>query len=167
MSLMRKYADIVLVAEDLTSFDAGITSATTIAETFPTEETATVKRLAKIGMKSESFAREALEVARVAEDLLPRALDLARMERTIANRDAMRLRYTRLRQLLERVEAALILLGVDAYRDGLDVYDALKRHGTDQALREAVYQLGRAFRRAQEEEEGEGEPEIPEVPVSA
>lgn len=161
MSLTKKYADIVLVAEDMTTIDTGVTSALAVAEEFPSEEASTVKRLAKIGLKSESFAREALDVGKLYEGLLPRDLDLAKMEVTIANRDAIRTRYNKVRQLLERLEVTLVLLGVDAYRDGLDIYNSLKRHGTDQTMRDAVAELGRIFRKAQREIE---EPEVPQEP---
>ena len=161
MSLTKKYADIVLVAEDMTTIDTGITSALTVAEAFPSEEASTVKRLAKIGLKSASFAREALDLGTLHEGLLPRNLDLAKMERTIDNRDAIRTHYNKVRQLLEKLEAALVLLGVDAYRDGLDIYNSLKRHGTDQTLQSAVAELGRIFRKSQQEED---EPEIPAEP---
>ena len=162
MSLTKKYADMVLVAEDMTTFDTGVTSALTVAETFPSEEASTVKRLAKIGLKSASFAREALDLGKIYEGLLPRDLNLAKMEVTIANRDAIRTRYNKVRQLLEKLEVALVLLGVDAYRDGLDIYNSLKRHGTDQTLQSAVAELGRIFRKTQREVE---DPEVPQEPA--
>ena len=135
MSLTKKYADMVLVTEDLQNLDAAVNEALLIVELFPSEETATVKRLAKIGLKSESFAREALELGKTYSGLLPRDLNLGKMELALDNRDAIRARFNKVRQILEKLQAALVLLGVDTYRDGLDIYNSLKRHGTDQTMR--------------------------------
>lgn len=162
MSLTKKYADIVLVAEDMTTLDEAVTAASTITEVFPSEEAATVKRLAKIGLKSTSFAREALDLGKLYSGLLPRDLNLAKMENTLNNRDAIRTRYNKVRQVLEKLEVMLVLLGVDAYRDGLDIYNSLKRHGTDQTMRDAVAELGRIFRKTQRET---AEPEVPQEPT--
>jgi hypothetical protein len=159
MSLSHRYADLELESALLALLDSSMSTALEQTSDFPSEETATVKRLAKIGLKSESFAREALELARINEELIPRGLDLDRLERTIQNRDAIRARLIKAQLLVQRLQALSVLLGVDSYSDALDIYQALKRHGTDQSLREAVKDLGKIFKRGRKkEEESAGEP---------
>jgi hypothetical protein len=167
MSIQKKYANITLPAEDVVAYDAAIVIAHDKMAILPEEETPLVKHLAKIGNKSESFAREALALGKQHTGLLPRDLDLTTMERTLQNRDVLRVRLATARHLVDRLEAAIVLLGVDCYRDGLDIYNALKRGGTTQSLRDAVRELGRTFRRTQAEEETpeptEPEPEEPVI----
>jgi hypothetical protein len=159
MSLSHRYADLELETALLALLDSSMSTALAQTADFPSEEAATVKRLAKIGLKSESFAREALELARINEELIPRGLDLDRLERTIQNRDAIRARLIKAQLLVQRLQALSVLLGVDSYSDALDIYQALKRHGTDQSLREAVKDLGKIFKRGRKKENVEaGEP---------
>jgi hypothetical protein len=160
MSLSHRHADLELESALLALLDSSMSTALEQTAEFPSEETATVKRLAKIGLKSESFAREALELARINEELIPRGLDLDRLERTIQNRDAIRARLIKAQLLVQRLQALSVLLGVDSYSDALDIYQALKRHGTDQALRASVKELGRIFKRGRKKEEA-----VPAEPV--
>ena len=154
MSIKNRYADTTYAAETLTAFDTAITAASTEFEILPTADTATVERLAKMGLKSGSFAREALDLARLHEDLLPRALSVAKMQATIDNRDLLATRLAQVDHLRERIRVAAVLHGVDAYSDALVVYNSLRRNGTDASLREAVAYLGRIFKRTSGDEEG-------------
>ena len=151
MSLAHRYADIDLEAQILALIDSSMDTALEQTSDFPSEEAARVKRLAKSGLKSESFAREALDLARLHEELLPRGLDLERLERTIRNRDAIRSRLRKAQQLVQRLQVLSVLLGVDSYSDALDIYHSLKRHGSDQSLQTAVKELGRIFKRGKKE----------------
>ena len=165
MSIQKRYGNITLAADDMVIYDGAVVTAHDKMAVLPEEETPLVKHLAKIGNKSESFAREALALGKQHTGLLPRDLDLAVMERTLQNRDALRVRLATAKHLVDRLEAAVVLLGVDCYRDGLDIYNALKRGGTTQSLREAVRELGRTFRRTQAEE-GTPEPTTTEGPTT-
>ena len=157
MSLTHKYADIELEEAILSLLDSSMDTALEQTADFPSEEAATVKRLAKIGLKSESFAREALDLAKIYEGLMPRALDLERFERTIAQRDAIRARLRKAQLLVQRLQVLSVLLGVDCYSDALDVYHHLKRHGRGQEMRAVVKHLGRIFKRGKKEEPVEEE----------
>jgi hypothetical protein len=152
MSIDKRYADFDLAAEDNVTFDGAIVSAETITGLYPTETATTVKHLLKIGAKTESFSREALELGKMYSDHLPRGLNLARMEKALEMRNEIRTRYLRLLRITERLRTTMLLLGVDAYGDGLTVYNSLKR-GKDETLRQAVNYLGRHFNRVADEEE--------------
>jgi hypothetical protein len=152
MSIKLQYADTTYAAEDITALDAAITAALDRTEIMPTTDLATLKRLAKMGLKSESFSREALAEAKLHIDLMPRGLNVTRMETNIANRDLLRTRLAQIEELRARLRAAVILHGVDGYNDGLTVYRALQSNG-DYRQAEAVGRLGRIFQKATEEED--------------
>ena len=161
MSMTNRHADLDLAAEDNLAIDNAITEITTRISTYPVEDTSVVRRLVKFGPHNGSFAREALEVGRQHEDLLPRGLNLTRFQKVLDNYDALRQRYLRLALLTNRVRTTLSLLGADAYSDGLDVYHALQR-GTDDAIREDLARLSRYFERGvKSEEEAEPAPQPP------
>jgi hypothetical protein len=155
----KRHADLDLAAEDNLAIDNAITEINTRISIYPVEDTSVVRRLVKFGPQTGSFAREALEVGRQHEDLLPRGLNLNRFQKALDNYDSLRQRYLRLALMTNRVRATLSLLGADAYSDGLDVYHALQR-GTDDAIREDLARLSRYFERGpRREEEAETAPE--------
>jgi hypothetical protein len=153
MSIKNRYADTTYAAEAITAFDTALTAANTQFADLPTVDAPTVDRLAKMGLKSGSFAREALDLARLHDDLLPRALSVPKMQAAIDNRDLLLSRLAQVDHLRERIRVAAILHGVDSYTDALAVYNSLQRNGTDASLREAVAHLGRIFKRNNGEEE--------------
>ena len=155
-SLQKRYASSSYPAELFTQLAAVLELGFSQMEALPSEDAPILKRLARIGLKSESFAREALSLARVHPELLPRALDLERMAANLQSRDQLRELLVQLEQLTARVRAAVVLHGVDAYADGLTVYHSLQRHGDD-TVREATGKLGRIFRRGGKQKEGDGE----------
>jgi hypothetical protein len=163
MSLKLQYADTTYAAEDITALDTAITAALDKTGILPTTDLPTLKRLAKMGLKSESFAREALAEAKLHLDLMPRGLNVARMERNIANRDLLRTRLAEIEELRARVRAAVILHGVDGYNDGLTVYRALQSNG-DYRQAEVISRLGRIFQKTTV-----GEDDLPpeEAPATA
>src|SRR5689334_16908636 len=108
MSIRKKYANFSFAAEDLTAYDGAISTAHTKMSSLPEEDAAVVKHLAKIGNKSESFAREALSFAKQHSGLMPRDLDLLNLERTLDNRDTFRDRLAVAKHLVERLEAAIV-----------------------------------------------------------
>jgi hypothetical protein len=154
MSLAKRYADSTYAAEAVTAFGTAIGTASTSLQ-LPSEDTATVKRLSRMGLKKGSFAREALQLARVNSTLLPVGLDLNRMERTIANRDMIEEKLAQVEQLYQKLRTALVLHGVDAFSDALTVYNSLQRNGTEQSLKDAVAHLGRMFKKNKTSEEDE------------
>src|SRR5689334_17044379 len=99
MSLHKRYADVTYPASDLAALAAAVTEARAKVASMPTESAVTVKRLAKIGMRSESFARDALDLGSVHAGLLPRDLDLARMAANLENREALRTLLAQIEQL--------------------------------------------------------------------
>jgi hypothetical protein len=92
-------------------------------------------------------------------------LNLARMEKALDMRNEMRTRYLRLLRITERLRTAMLLLGVDAYGDGLSVYNSLKR-GKDETLRQAVNYLGRHFERMTQDDEPEPDENPAGTPAS-
>jgi hypothetical protein len=162
MSIANRHADIDFAAEDTTAVDSAISQIETKTAVYPVAEADVVKRLAKMGPQTGSFAREALEVARQHVDLLPRGLDLSRFGKALDNYDALRQRYLRVALLASRLRSTLTLLGADAVSDGLDVYYALQR-GTGDVLREDVARLKRHFEQASEVTEEPAPDPVPQA----
>ncbi len=96
---------------------------------------------------NESFANEALEIGMQNEELMPRGLDLAQIERDKIAREQLKERLQRLRRITGKFDDTVLLLGSDFYNGALAIYAALKRFGQGAGLREALQALGKKFRR--------------------
>ena len=97
--MYKDLVDFTIGAEALTAIDGGLTDVETNTDTFlvalPPEE---IKRLAKIGLKTETFAYKALELGKLNIDLLPRNLDLDKLERDVAAREQLAIRFARIKR---------------------------------------------------------------------
>jgi hypothetical protein len=101
-----------------------------------------------MGLKTESFTREAIALGKLNLDLLPKGLNITQAETALANRDMLRIRWMRVKQLADRLEMAMVLCGADGYNAGRDAYKAMKVNTRDAALRDLLRALGRTFRPA-------------------
>jgi hypothetical protein len=99
-----------------------------------------------MGLKSETFSREALELARQNPHLCPGGLDLEQAEHSMALRDTLLSRYLQARQLAETLEVAMQVCGVDAFDGARTAYKSMKANCRDAALLELIDHLGRNFR---------------------
>lgn len=146
--MYKDQIDITLANEDLTTFDTSLTAIETATEqilmSLPPEE---IKRLAKIGFKTETFAYKALEIGKLNPGLLPRDLDLTKIERDVLAREQLAIRFVRVKQLYDKMHATMLLLGTDFYQGALAIYRALKANGRDAGLTTLLAELGVAFER--------------------
>jgi hypothetical protein len=160
MSIHNRYSNINLTTEDLAAYDAGLASALGIMEELPEVDGLITKHVVKIGMKTEAFSWQALQLARQHPGLLPSAMDLDEVEGDLALRRELRIRYLALIELARRMRGAMIVLGSDGYSGALAAYKAMKTNNRNDALTESLRELGEIFsKRAREKDE---DPELPE-----
>ena len=145
----------------LASLDAGITAMRTGCAELPTADAALLRRAAKMGLKTETFSREAIELARQNPQLCPAGLDLEHAERAMAVRDALLSRYLQARQLAETLEVAMQVCGVDAFDAARTAYKSMKANCRDAALLELINHLGKTFRSRRSEKIDAPEPSAP------
>ncbi|RYD82183.1 MAG: hypothetical protein EOP84_09805 [Verrucomicrobiaceae bacterium] len=149
MSMYKDLLDFTIVAEDSTAIAAALTEIEDIVEAFtlslPPEE---AKRLLKIGMKTETFSYKALEVGKLHPGLLPRDLDLTRIDRDVAARETLMVHFIRIQRLHNLLQSTLAVLGADFYAGGRAIYRALKANGREAGLESVLAELGVAFARA-------------------
>ena len=91
-------------------------------------------RLVKMGDKSESFCRQAMNVMSENTAVLPRNMDLADVQRDLATHDALRPRLVRLTRLLEKANHTDLALGSDVMSAALEGYAFLKISGKGEGL---------------------------------
>lgn len=130
----------------LATMDAGIASMTEGCRQVPRADAELLRRAAKMGDKSETFAREAIELAKNNAHLCPKSLDLEQAEQAIATRDELRIRYLRARFLAETLEVAMQVCGVDAFDAARTAYKSMKMNCRDAALLQLLEHVGRNFR---------------------
>src|SRR5688572_21916811 len=110
MSIHNRYSDIVIVAEEFTAYDAGITAAKVVMTVLPTPDPVILRRVVKIGPKTETFTRDTVLLARQNPTLLPVGLNLAEIEGDLALRQELKERYFELLELAKRMRGAIMLL---------------------------------------------------------
>ncbi|HMV62260.1 MAG TPA: hypothetical protein PKE01_02945 [Rhodocyclaceae bacterium] len=99
------------------------------------------RTLAKMGDKSEAFCRQTLVVLAQNAQMIPPSFNLAEAQNDLAALDLMRPRFTRLRQILGKVEDTETALGSDILSAALEGYAFAKVFGKGaglEALREAM-----------------------------
>jgi hypothetical protein len=82
--------------------------------------------LPKMGNKSRSFVAQALEVADMNSDFLPRSFDVAEMRRDIELYEKLNRILMSLTQLQDMVDDTCLLAGSEAYTAALTVYNYAK-----------------------------------------
>jgi hypothetical protein len=154
MNIHNNNADFSLVAEDLTIWDTSFATCKT-KMTLPTVDPLLLKRSVKMGRKTETFTRRALDLAKQNIDLLPRGIDLAAIDRDMLTREQLLSRYVMVEQLAQSMLAAANLLGSDLYSAGLAAYNAMKANSRDAGLRALLKDLGETFARKSSEDDDE------------
>ena len=94
----------------------------------------TVRRLVKMGDKTEAFCRQAAVVLEDNPRLVPPDFSVAALRQDITDLDLMRPRFLRLRELLERTRSAELALGSDIASAALEGYGYLKMGGKSAGL---------------------------------
>lgn len=92
--------------------------------------------LAKMGPKSEMFARKAFDVLSLNPEIMPGTFNLREFEADIKALDQLRPVFARLAALTNRAEDTEMALGSDIYRAALDGYRFAKAAGKGTVLDE-------------------------------
>ncbi len=149
--MSQDIVSLSFTAEDLAVIDAAI--ATLEAKFAPLVELSVEDRrtLAKMGEKSESLCRQTLMVLAQNTESIPPRYDLAEAQRDLATLDALRPRFSRLRQLIRRADDTEMALGSDILSAALEGYALAKVFGKGaglDALKEAMATRFSSKRRA-------------------
>ena len=105
------------------------------------------RSLPRMGDKSRGFVAQALEVATLNPDILPRSFDTAEMRKDVELLSALSPVMTALAQLSELVEDTYMAVGSEAYTSALLVYQYARAAGKGSALDGALDALGQRFAR--------------------
>jgi hypothetical protein len=105
------------------------------------------RALPKMGDKSRGFVTQALEVATLNPDMLPRSFDVGEMRNDVDLLNALTPVVSALAQLHELVEDTYIAVGSDAYGAALMVYQSARAAGKGSGLDSALDILGQRFTR--------------------
>lgn len=103
------------------------------------------RTLKKMGDKSETFCRQTLTVLGQNPNIVPADLSLDDARRDLASLEALRVRNTRLRQLLGRAEDTEMALGSDVMAASLEGYALLKVMGKGSGLEALRQGIGERF----------------------
>jgi hypothetical protein len=101
--------------------------------------------LPKMGDKSRAFVEKALEVATQHADILPRAFDIAAMQRDVALLQMLEPIALAVAQRSELVDDTQVAVGSEAYVAALTVYQYARHSPYGQGLDAVADQLGRRF----------------------
>lgn len=112
------------------------------------------RSLARMGDKSETFCRQALNVLAHNPQIVPPSLKLADGQADLAALDRLRPRLQRLQRLTERASDTEIALGSDVMNVALQGYALLKVSGKNQGLEGLRKELGARFAKSSRPGEG-------------
>ena len=93
-----------------------------------------IRRLNKMGDKSEAFCRQATVVLEENPQLIPPGFSVAELRQDITDLDLMRPRFLRLRELLEKADSTEMALGSDIINAALEGYGYIKMGGKSAGL---------------------------------
>ena len=105
------------------------------------------RALPKMGDKSRGFVVQALEVATLNPDMLPRSFDVGEMRNDVELLNALLPVVSAVSQLNELVEDTYMAVSSDAYTAALIVYQSARAAGKGTALDSALDALGQRFAR--------------------
>ena len=93
-----------------------------------------IRRLNKMGDKSEAFCRQATVVLEENPQLIPPGFSVAELRQDVTDLDLMRPRFLRLRELLENADSTEMALGSDIINAALEGYGYIKMGGKSAGL---------------------------------
>ena len=147
MSIHKNNLDVTLTTEQSAGVTAAVAALYTAMPFLVSLTNADRRRLTKLGDKSEAFVRQAHQIVRDHEDVLPAGINLDQMDRDAAIRDLLLPVHQQLTQILTMVNDTITVAGSDLMKASHIVYRALKSHGEEAGLRLVRDELGRRFAR--------------------
>lgn len=121
-------------AEDIDAIDHALDTLEAKFGRFPILTTEQIRRLVKMGDKSEAFCRQAAVVLEENPQLIPAGFNVAEMRQDLTDFDQLRGRFLRLRELLERIDSVEMALGSDIITAALEGYGYVKMGGKSAGL---------------------------------
>lgn len=157
---------LTMTPDELTAIDAAIEQLETRLHGLVDLTTAQRRSAPKMGLKSEQFARQALQTMELNPKVVPEGVDLADAKADLLTLDQMRPRFERLQRLAKRASDSEMALGSDVMATALEGYSLIKAIGRKHGLEDARKVLaGRFGKGPRQEAEAEAEPET--TPQSA
>lgn len=117
------------LSDDLPKFDAALDAIEGILDVFVSLTPEQMRRLTKIGDKSETFCRQTAAILEQNKQALPPGFDLEELKRDFAAYDALRPRLLRLQALTAKCADTRVALGSDVMAASYDGYGLLKMFG--------------------------------------
>ncbi len=117
------------LAEALPEFDAALDTIDRILKAFVSLDAEQMRRLSKLGDKTESFCRQTAAILDQNHQALPPGFDLEELKRDLAAFDALRPRLNRLEALTSKCADTQTALGSDILSASYDGYALLKVFG--------------------------------------
>ena len=117
------------LSDDLPKFDAALDAIEGVLDAFVSLTPEQMRRLTKIGDKSETFCRQTAAILEQNKQALPPGFDLEELKRDFAAYDALRPRLLRLQALTAKCADTRVALGSDIQTACYDGYDLLKKYG--------------------------------------
>ncbi len=143
---MKNIIDITISAEQEATVNLATEALVTAMPFLRSFSAAQRKALIQVGPRRRSFARLALEVARLQTNYMPPSVNLGSMERDLALYDLLTPVRTQLMALLQKVKDTQHAASHDACEAGLEVYRALRGHAREAGLDALVAELGLTLR---------------------
>ena len=122
------------LTDDLPKFDAALDAIEGVMDVFVSLTPEQMRKLTKIGEKSETFCRQTVAILDQNRQALPPGFDLDELKRDLAAYDALRPRLNRLKSLVAKCGDTQLALGSDLMRASYDGYALAKVFGQGAAL---------------------------------
>ena len=117
------------LTNDLPKFDAALDAIEGLMDVFVSLTPEQVRKLTKIGEKSETFCRQTVTILDQNKQALPPGFNLDELKRDLAAYDALRPRLNRLKSLAAKCGDTQVALGSDLLSASYDGYALLKVFG--------------------------------------
>jgi hypothetical protein len=145
--MLVRRIDAVLTAEKMTALNAAYTTIEAELDFLVSLEPGDARKMAKMGLRNETFTRATLEAAALNPTIVPLAVDQPALERDEALREQLLALQQRTQRLHDRLYHSNAVLGAQMYSGALGIYKALKVFGRAAGLGMLLDELGRRFKR--------------------
>lgn len=136
------------LTDDLPKFDAALDAIEGLMDVFVSLTPEQMRKLTKIGEKSETFCRQTVAILDQNRQALPPGFDLDELKRDLAAYDALRPRLNRLKSLVAKCIDTQVALGSDVLTASYDGYGLLKLFGKADNVTPLVESMRSGVRRS-------------------
>lgn len=136
------------LTDDLPKFDAALDAIEGLMDVFVSLTPEQMRKLTKIGEKSETFCRQTVAILDQNRQALPPGFDLDELKRDLAAYDALRPRLNRLQSLVAKCGDTQVALGSDVLTASYEGYGLLKLFGKADNVTPLVESMRSGVRRS-------------------